>query len=336
MLGPRSCDSSRMRAPRGLPDGLGNVFPVSEALAAGVSRERLSRSDLRTPFHGVRARRLHEHGEESDDPFEAQAEQRRRRAREYAPRLRPGQFFSHETAAALWRAPLPLARIGPRLATGEEIPVHVSGLGAAPLVRTRGVAAHRARAATSAVTVIDGMPATTAASTWASLGGLALLDLVALGDYFCRAWRPGPGRPNAGMPSIATPDELRIAVDSGRRVGIRRLRQAIKLIRTDSWSPRESAVRCHLVLAGLPEPELNHDVYDDSGRFLACVDLAYPERRVAIEYHGMLHRDRYAADVERIAALRAAGWIVIEVTAALFRTPDGLVARVRAALRGRS
>lgn len=193
--------------------------------------------------------------------------------------------------------------------------------------------AHRARRTTTALTEIDGLPVTTAAGTWANLGSLSLVDVIALGDYFCRVWRAGPGRPNAGMPPIATLVDLRVAIASGRRVGIRRLRDAVELIREDSWSPRESAVRCHLVLSGLPEPELNHDVFDDRGRFLGCVDLAYPSRKVAIEYHGMLHHQRYAADVERIAALRAAGWIVIEVTSALFATPDELVARVRAALR---
>lgn len=334
MRGLASCDSSVMRNRRELPRQLGDVFRVADALAAGANRERLGRRDLDAPFHGVRRRRPAQ-SISAEDPFELQAEQRRRRAREYAPRLRPGQFFSHDTAAALWGAPLPLARIGPRLATSEEIPVHVSVFGAAPLVRTSGVAAHRARATTSTVTTIDDLPVSTAASTWASLGGLPLIDLVAIGDYFCRVWRPGTGRPNAGMPPIATTEDLRTAIDSGRRVGIHRLRQAIELIREDSWSPRESAVRCHLVLAGLPEPELNHDVHDSTGRFLACVDLAYPDRKVAIEYHGMLHSSRYAADVERIAALRAAGWIVIEVTASLFRTPDELVERVRAALRSR-
>jgi hypothetical protein len=36
--------------------------------------------------------------------------------------------------------------------------------------------------------------------------------------------------------------------------------------------------------------------------------------------------------VERIAALRAAGWTVIEVTSDLFRRPEDLIARIRRAL----
>ncbi|MBO0981535.1 hypothetical protein [Microbacterium sp. SD291] len=305
-----------------------------------MSRGRLGRGDLERPFHGLRTIREADAGD-PDDPYERQALHRQRRIRIYAPRLSPGQFFSHESAAALWLAPLPLAwiaddtgeRVRDRIAHGSELPVHVSTLGASPLVRTAGVTAHRARAQTTEIAMIDGMLTTTAACTWASLGALALTDLVALGDYFCRVWRPGPGRPNAEAPPISTRIELQKAIDKGRRVGIRRLREAIELVREDSWSPRESVVRCHLVFAGLPEPELNHDVFDDDGRFLGCVDLAYPARKVAIEYQSVMHSRNYAADVERIAALRAAGWNVIEVTAALLGAPDKLVARVRATLR---
>ncbi len=54
--------------------------------------------------------------------------------------------------------------------------------------------------------------------------------------------------------------------------------------------------------------------------------------KVAIEYHGRLHSTSYAADVERIAALRAAGWIVIEVTSELFTKSAELIERIHQAL----
>ncbi|WP_460799699.1 hypothetical protein [Microbacterium sp. GXF0217] len=53
---------------------------------------------------------------------------------------------------------------------------------------------------------------------------------------------------------------------------------------------------------------------------------------MAIEYHGRLHSTSYAADVERIAALRAAGWIVIEVTSELFTKSAELIERIHQAL----
>ena len=325
-----------MRTPRRLPEELGRAFHVRDAVAAGVGAGRLRRSDLGRPFHGIRTQPGDDDldPDEDEDPFARQARERLSRIRACAPRLRDGQFLCKDSAAALWQAPLPLATKDGIAIPGDRLPVHIGVFGTAPLVRASGIVGHRARAETTSTRMLDGIPVASPASTWASLGTLPLVDLVALGDYFCRAWRDGPGRPDAGRPALATLDQFRLAIGSGRRVGIVRLREAVELVREDSWSPRESALRCIIVFAGLPEPTLNHDVYDSRGRFLGCVDLAYPERRIAIEYHGVLHRSRYARDVERIAALRAAGWTVIEVTAALFSNQGELLRRIRRALLG--
>ena len=183
------------------------------------------------------------------------------------------------------------------------------------------------------VTTASGLQLSSPATTFAQLGVWNLTDLVALGDFLCRVWRAGPGRTNVGQRPFSTLDELRETLALTRWRGICRLREAVELVREDSWSPRESALRLRLVLAGLPEPLLNHNVYDDHGRFLGCVDLAYPHLKVAIEYQSVLHSDRYSADVERIAALRAAEWSVIEVTGALLARPEELIARVRSAIR---
>lgn len=322
-----------MPEPRPLPRELGDAFSVSSARALGVSERRLRHRGLGRPFRGIRTSRVPEPDPgDADDPFAQQRLARRTRAWEYLPRLRPGQFFSHETAAAIWGAPLPLAMEDGRPIDPHTLSVHVSVLGDGHLIRSSEVSAHRARPQTSRVTRVGEFPVASAETMWASLGSLPLIPLVALGDHLCRAWRPGYRRPNAGMRPITTIADLRRTIDAGRRVGIRRLRTAVELIREDSWSPRESAVRCHIVLSGLPEPTLNHDVFSDDGRFLGCVDLAYPDLKVAVEYHGVLHSSRYAADVERMAGLRAHGWIVIEVTATLLADPDALFARIRSAL----
>ena len=316
-----------------LPDQLGDVFDVHEAHGAGVGRGRLHGRDLETPFPGLRARIDPDPSDpEPDDPYLRQRRARTERARLYARRMPDSQHISHESAAALWGGPVPLA-FGPddRIAEASNLPVHVTVIGDGPLTRTDGVARHRGRADRTFVTEHDGIRLATPATTWASLGALSVVDLVALGDYFCRVWRQGRGRPTPGRAPLATIDELRAATGSGRRFGIGRLRQAVEWIREDSWSPRESAVRCVLMGAGLPEPELNVDIYHE-GRFLGCADLVYASRRVIVEYHGMLHGASWAADVERIAAFRAAGWTVIDVTAPLLRRPDDLIARVRRAL----
>lgn len=323
------------RSPRELPEQLGNAFTIRSATAFGELRGRLRGADLDRPFFGVRTRPGTVAPSDTDDldPFERQRLARVRRAHEFRPRLRGGQFFSHETAASILDAPLPLERMpSGRIASDDELRLHVSTIGDGPLQRTEGVVRHRAKPEMTRLNDLDELTIATPATVWASLGTLPVPDLVALGDYFCRAWRAGVGRPTPGKAPLATLEELDQALTSGRRRGAQRLREALGWIREDSWSPRESRVRHLLVSHALPEPELNVDLFDDRGRFLGCVDMVYREARVIIEYHGMLHSNSWAKDVERIAALRAAGWTVIEVTSTLFANPAELVRRVSRAL----
>lgn len=94
-------------------------------------------------------------------------------------------------------------------------------------------------------------------------------------------------------------------------------------------------MRVHLVVAGLPEPALNVDVFDDNGSFLGCVDMVYPQLKIAIEYQGDIHSATWAHDVERVERLRADGWIVLQITRELARDPRTMVGRVEDALRSR-
>lgn len=167
------------------------------------------------------------------------------------------------------------------------------------------------------------------------MGTLSVADLVVLGDHFARRYRPGIGRNNVGKPPLATIAELEAVVNFGRWQGVERLRKALNFIREDSWSPRESFIRLLMLQSGLPEPQLNIDLFDRNGHFLACVDMAYPEYKVVVEYHGEQHESRYAEDIERVERLRAAGWIVVQVTKRLARRPRDLVARIVKELRAR-
>lgn len=255
-----------------------------------------------------------------DDPRERRV---RRLASAYASKVGVDQFFSHTTAAVLWGAPVPL----------RDPDIHVGVFGNGSLPGGRGVRGHRFSRTSADVVSLDGLRVTSAASTWATLGALSTIDLVVLGDHLCRVWRPGVGRRDVGRAPLATVGELEAALVRCRRRGAPRLRAALSLIRTDSWSPRESRLRCLIVGAGLPEPELNVDLWNENGLFLGCVDLVYREEKIAIEYQSRMHSETYAADIERIERLRAAGWIVLQVTAELMATPHLLVARVRGALR---
>ncbi len=165
-------------------------------------------------------------------------------------------------------------------------------------------------------------------------------DLVAVADYFCRVARaPGGLSGRAVAPPLATIGQLEAALAAGRRAGAAELRAALGRVRTGASSRTETWTRLTLVDAGLPEPLLDVDVFDDVGRFLACVDMAYPRWRIAVEYEGTHHSSgtQWESDVDRYAGLEAAGWRVIRVTRSiLFRTPATLVGRVRGAIADRA
>ncbi|MFG2046900.1 endonuclease domain-containing protein [Micromonospora sp. NPDC048935] len=124
---------------------------------------------------------------------------------------------------------------------------------------------------------------------------------------------------------------------AGRR-GWRSLLRAVDLADAGAESPQESRTRVRLVLAGLPRPETQW-VVADKGRFVARLDLAWPQFKVAVEYDGLWHDDpeQFHRDRQRLNRLLGCGWIVLHVTAKRLRDDfDGFVAEVRAALRARS
>jgi very-short-patch-repair endonuclease len=70
------------------------------------------------------------------------------------------------------------------------------------------------------------------------------------------------------------------------------------------------------------------------GRFVARVDFAWPDQKVALEYDGLWHAEngQFARDRERLNRLREAGWQVVFVTAADLHRPERLLTRIAAAL----
>ncbi|MGY1649790.1 endonuclease domain-containing protein [Geodermatophilus sp. SYSU D01119] len=146
-------------------------------------------------------------------------------------------------------------------------------------------------------------------------------------------------------------DEAVVAVDrmvAAGVVGLAELRDRVALpgaasarvrracARADglAGSPQETRLRLLVVDGGLPAPVAQH-VVTDGGRFVARVDLAWPELRVAVEYDGAWHAEpgQFARDRRRLNALQAAGWTVVFVTAADLREPARVLAMIGAALR---
>jgi hypothetical protein len=100
-----------------------------------------------------------------------------------------------------------------------------------------------------------------------------------------------------------------------------------------AWRSRR-ARRAFGLQGGLPAPALQYEVVED-GVWLARVDLAWPEQRLIVEYEGQYHFEglQIVKDDVRLAALVAAGWRVIRLSAADLRHMDDVVSRIAAALR---
>ncbi|MFT4211330.1 MAG: DUF559 domain-containing protein [Microbacterium sp.] len=310
---------------------LDRAFLTWQARMAGASRRLVDDPRLARPFHGIRAPAV----DIPDDEHPHATAVRRILAAAAAYRVRMSslEFFSHTTAALLWGLPLPHP---------GSADIHVSVLAPGHAARARGVAGHQLKPdAVTLTTMSDGTPVTDPASTWALLGVLLHhpYDLVAVADACLYVDRIAGPHSRIVAPALASMAELTDAVERApKRRGVVALRDALPRVREGAASRPETWTRLTLVDGGLPEPTLNLDVYDGEG-FIACVDIAYPRERVAIEYEGDQHRTdarQWQRDIERQERLAAAGWRTVRVTRdALFRHPGTVVARVRGALAAR-
>lgn len=117
----------------------------------------------------------------------------------------------------------------------------------------------------------------------------------------------------------------------GRR-GIERARTSLNLVDAGAQSPKETWLRLVLVSAGLPRPQTQIPVYDDSGDAIAYLDMGWDDVMVAVEYDGEQHRSdrrQYAWDIRRSEMVERRGWILVRVVAG--DRPADIVRRVRAA-----
>lgn len=129
------------------------------------------------------------------------------------------------------------------------------------------------------------------------------------------------------------PSAVRAVAD--RHPGVRgasRVRSVLELVDGGAESPQESRLRLLLVDGGLPPPETQIEFPNLHIR----VDMGWREWRVAVEYDGVQHwsdRRQRAWDIERIAQLESAGWVVVRVGAGMMNRPEVIVERVAAKLR---
>jgi Protein of unknown function (DUF559) len=135
----------------------------------------------------------------------------------------------------------------------------------------------------------------------------------------------------AGVVDLA---DARTAAARLRGRNCRHVRTTLDLADGLAASPQETRVRLLLHASPLPRPVAQHTVRDRHGGFVARVDFAWPQHKVALEYEGIWHGEpqQVARDRQRLNRLTAEGWIVLFVTAADLRRPQAVVDRVAAAL----
>ena len=116
--------------------------------------------------------------------------------------------------------------------------------------------------------------------------------------------------------------------------GCARAREVLPLADPRAESPMESVVRWLVHDGGLPAPEPQFTVRDADG-IVGRADLAWPDRRVIVEFDGDVHRERavFVKDARRQNRLIAAGWTVLRFTSAdVFGRPREVIAEIRRAL----
>jgi hypothetical protein len=125
---------------------------------------------------------------------------------------------------------------------------------------------------------------------------------------------------------------------AGARAG-RALSEALSLAEPRSESPMETRCRLTIVNGGMPCPSVQVEVYDNAGRFVARLDMAYEEWKIGIEYEGDHHRERgaFQCDLARVNRLTALGWVIVQVGPQdVFRHPEQLVRQIKALIARRS
>jgi len=274
---------------------VGTVFRGSEAVRSGrLTRHQLHSSAWRRLFPDVYACSALEVTHEL-------------RAEAVTSLLVPGAVASGRTAATLWGVEL----------AGSEDDVECTAPGSTGAGSVTGVRVGRSRLSPEEVTRRRGVPVTTPLRTALDLARIRPLDdaVVALDRLL--------------QPGLVFLDEVRAAAELTSGRDCRRIRTAAALADGLAESPQETRLRLLLGRSPLPVPTAQYRVRD-GGRFVARVDLAWPDAKVALEYDGVWHGEvqHVGRDRRPLNRLNDAGWTVVFVTAADLHRPELLLARI--------
>ncbi|GAA3317752.1 endonuclease domain-containing protein [Arthrobacter ramosus] len=281
---------SRTPMPPQLPNG---SFPASAAETLGLSQKQLRRDGIVTLSRGLRLP-LHSTGTVAEH------------LRGYI-ELDPECCLSHGSAARIHRISLSKA-------LEEDWRIHLARPGERWKPRRRNVVGHQLTFKPGEVIVLDGVRLTSPARTWLDLAQvMSIDDIVAAGDSIVVEHSENHPRPRE---ALATIEDLKamVAAHPGMR-GVRKARLALDLVRVGADSPQETQMRLILLHAGLPEPTLNHVIFNEWGAPAVWPDAAYLKERIALQYDGRHHgeAEQYQRDIRRQALTERLGWHEVRV-----------------------
>ncbi|MBI4932580.1 MAG: type IV toxin-antitoxin system AbiEi family antitoxin domain-containing protein [Actinobacteria bacterium] len=190
-------------------------------------------------------------------------------------------------------------------------------------LRLEGVSVHVGPMDPVDLTVIDGIRCTTVERTLCDLGSVSSPFMVKLA--FEWYWR-----------TCSDLSVLQQTVDRLHRPGQRGTRAIQDLIVESRLHgrPTESGleVRLEAIIGDIPGLVRQHEVFDESGQFVARVDFAIPSLRLAFEAHSeQFHSgpDAQERDLRRHARLTDADWRTRYITSKEMLNPLGLRAEVQ-------
>lgn len=211
-----------------------------------------------------------------------------------------------------WRTPL-TTQIARSLTSGR-------GLG-------RDVSVHTASLVDDEIVVVSDVRATGVVPTVVSIARFgSVADGIVVLDRALRA-----GAPREALEEAAS--------RCGRKPGARQARELVSLADDGAESPWESWTRIRALALGMPPPVSQLQIIAEGTVYYA--DLAWPEWRIVVEFDGYTkYREHHGVDdaavlhaeKEREDAIRAAGWVVVRVTAKVLGQAGLFEARLRRVL----
>ncbi|WP_238384604.1 hypothetical protein [Segeticoccus rhizosphaerae] len=281
-------------------------FTRAQALSSGISRRALTNGNFRRIVWGVYV----DAAVPPTPMIEAAA----------ALLVSPtGSHASHFTAARIWGGVVP-----------DQPLIHVCAAPGSTRCQRQGIRSHECadlhhavtseRTPVGAVIIDSGVRVSTPARSFLELASaMGLVDLVVLGDSLVKSKR-------------VVPHDLVEAADDWHGPGAVRARRAARFVRAGVDSPMETRLRMLMVLAGLPEPTVNHVIRWPDGSWRFRFDLAFPDHRLAIEYDGRHHVQddaTWESDIYRREDLDRGKWRrVTVISSGIFVSPDQTLRRI--------